>query len=144
MKISAGIIYYKFEGVLKIFLAHSTGHKNIYSFPKGELDKDESIFNAALREFEEETEMSLVSYDRKDYYYLGCIKQNKDKYVHAFAIEADIDPENCNSNWCEFPEGTGRWIPEIDDYHWFTIDEALKIINPRQISLLEKLIEILN
>jgi predicted NUDIX family NTP pyrophosphohydrolase len=137
--ISAGILLYRYVGHLEVFLAHSTNHKNIYSFPRGEIDPDESIFNCALREFEEETDFRPPSKHRKDYEYIGCVRQNKEKSIHAFAIEADIDHEACTSNWCEYPTGTGKWIPEIDDYRWVHINEAYQIINPRQIPLLKRL-----
>ena len=58
------------------------------------------------------------------------------KVVHAFAVEFDIDPKVCKSNWCEFPIGAGTMIPELDDYKWVSFDEAMKIINPKQKPLL--------
>jgi predicted NUDIX family NTP pyrophosphohydrolase len=135
---SAGIICYKYDGELLIFLAHSTGHKDIWSFPKGEGEFPETLLECALREFKEETSVDIDSftYDMEEFMYLGSIQQSKIKIVHAFAVKFDIDPKECKSNWCEFPIGTGKMIPELDDYKWVTYDEAMRIINPKQIPLL--------
>jgi len=142
VKISAGIIYFKFTGKNEpdIFLAHSTGKFPFYSFPKGEVEQNEELFETALREFEEETSHKPVSNNKEDYYFLGSIQQGK-KTVFAFAIEADINAECCESNECEYPIGTGIMIKELDKYAWFSYQEALVVINPNQIPLLEILLE---
>ena len=144
---SAGFICYKYDEELLIFLVHSTGHKGIWSFPKGEGEFPETLLECALREFKEETSIDIDKFGLfkeeictdtffNNPIYLGSIQQSKIKIVHAFAIEFNIDPKQCKSNWCEFPIGTGKIIPELDDYKWVRYDEALRIINPKQIPLL--------
>lgn len=142
MKNSAGIIYYRYDKneSLELFLAHSTGNYPYYSFPKGEVEEGDSLFETALREFAEETGHNPSSYDIEDYISLGSVLQNATKIVHAYAIEADIDPSTCESNECEYPQYSGIFIRELDDYKWFTYQEAYDIINPAQRPLLKTLL----
>lgn len=138
--ISAGIIYYRWNRLheLEVFLVHSTGNYPWLSFPKGLVEPNEGIFPAALREFQEETD-HIPSYVQEDYVYLGKIRTNYGKTIHAFATEADINPADCRSNWCEFPPHSGRMIPELDGYYWLTFEEACARINPQQKPLLDSL-----
>ena len=59
MKVSAGVILYKYEhSDLKVLLVHPSGHYNAnspYSIPKGEQDEGESLETTARRELFEET-----------------------------------------------------------------------------------------
>jgi predicted NUDIX family NTP pyrophosphohydrolase len=141
MKFSAGIICYKFvNNQLNVFLAHSTNVFPFWSFPKGELEEGENKLDAACREFEEETGTTLRTRNRQYYKYLGQVQQNPNKMVCAYGINMDVDPEECFSNECEYPIGSGLMIKEIDDYKWVDIDEAYDIINPKQIPILDALV----
>lgn len=142
MKHSAGIIYYRYDknGCVELFLVHSTGNFQYYSFPKGEVEDCDSVFETALREFEEETSHAPISKNIEDYISLGSVQQNANKIVHAYAIEADIDPSTCESNECEYPHESGIYIKELDEFKWLTYQEAYDIINPSQRPLLQKLL----
>ncbi len=143
MKISSGIICYQLYP-LRVFLCHSTGEYPFWSFPKGETDQNENLAECACREFKEETSIE-IDYVRFAYnsYHLGYIKQNNHKIVHAYAYKTDINESKCKSNMCEYPKGSGKMIPEIDNYKWYLYEDALQIINPKQIPLLESLNEII-
>ena len=76
---------------------------------------------------------------------LAPIRQAGGKLVHAFAIEADLDPAMIVSNrfTMEWPPRSGerREFPEIDRAGWFGLGAAQEKLLPGQLPLLEDLRE---
>lgn len=149
MKKSAGILLYKMVNKdLHIFLVHPGGpfwkNKDLgsWSIPKGEFT-DEEPLQAARREFEEETGLSIQG----DFTELRPVKLKSGKLIFAWALQHDIDPSTIKSNTfeLEWPPKSGRFqsIPEIDQAGWFPISLALQKINPAQGNLILQLISIL-
>src|SRR5271169_6649163 len=127
-KQSAGILLYRFNNKsLEIFLVHPGGpfwkNKDLgaWSIPKGELTEEEDPFNAARREFEEETGTLPVG----NFIKLTDIKQKNGKIISAWAIEGNIDHKNIRSNMfeMEWPPHSGKNenFPEIDKAGWFLV-----------------------
>ncbi|MBN8955320.1 MAG: NUDIX domain-containing protein [Rhizobiales bacterium] len=148
MKRSAGILLYKRErDGLRVLLAHPGGpfwrnkDAGAWSIPKGEIGDDEEPLAAALREFAEETGVTLAG----DFIPLGEIKQKGGKTVIGFALERDLDPSTITSNTfaIEWPPRSGRQqtFPEIDRAEWFDLDAARAKINAGQAALLDRLVE---
>lgn len=136
---SAGLLLYRRKaGQLQVFLVHPGGpfwakkDAGAWSIPKGEIAPGEDALTAARREFTEETGFTVDG----DFKPLPPIKQKGGKIVHAFAVEADVDPTTIRSNTFTFQ---GRTYPEIDRAGWFTIEEARQKILPSQAPLLEYL-----
>ena len=136
LKKSAGILLYKrVNKQLFVLLVHPGGsfwkNKDIghWSIPKGEFNDGENAFDAAIREFEEETGTRLDG----DFIELVPVKLKSGKVVYAWALEKDIDADAIESNTfeIEWPPKSGRLksFPEIDKAAWFTIEEALEKIN---------------
>jgi predicted NUDIX family NTP pyrophosphohydrolase len=149
--ISAGILMYRFrEGVAEVFLVHPGGpfwsgkDAGAWSIPKGIIDAHEDALVAAKREFEEETGSKVSG----DFTQLSSVKLKSGKVLLAWAVNGDCDPSEIKSNTfpMEWPPHSGRRqeFPEVDRAAWFTIGEAKKKINPRQVPLLEELMGILN
>jgi predicted NUDIX family NTP pyrophosphohydrolase len=148
MKRSAGILLYKRDGgSLRVLLAHPGGpfwrnkDAGAWSIPKGEIGDDEEPLAAALREFAEETGVTLDG----DFTPLGEIKQKGGKMVIAFAQERDLDPSTIASDTftIEWPPRSGRQqtFPEIDRAEWFGLDAAREKINAGQAELIDRLVE---
>jgi predicted NUDIX family NTP pyrophosphohydrolase len=146
MKRSAGILLYKREADgLRVLLAHPGGpfwrnkDAGAWSIPKGEIGDTEDALPAAIREFAEETGVTLAG----DFVALGEIKQKGGKTVIAFAVERDLDPSAIVSNTfdIEWPPRSGRrqTFPEIDRVAWFDLDTARDKINAGQAELLDRL-----
>jgi predicted NUDIX family NTP pyrophosphohydrolase len=146
MKRSAGILLYKREADgLRVLLAHPGGpfwrnkDAGAWSIPKGEIGDTEDALPAAIREFAEETGVTLAG----DFVALGEIKQKGGKTVIAFALEHDLDPSAIVSNTfdIEWPPRSGRrqTFPEIDRVAWFDLDTARDKINAGQAELLDRL-----
>ena len=146
MKRSAGILPYKIvNNEIYVYLEHPGGPylKNIerYSICKGEYNHSENAYQAAIREFKEES-----GFDLKDdkLVYLTSHKVSNNKLVIIFIINKDLDPTKMKSNSFikTFPNGEKKEFPEMDKAGWFKIDEAKKIIFKSQAFFLERLQEI--
>lgn len=74
-------------------------------------------------------------------------RQAGGKLVHAWAVEAEIDPAAIRSNSfpLEWPPNSGRIgeFPEVDRADWFGLPEARTRINKGQIGFLDELEAIL-
>ena len=151
-KRSAGILLYRFvNNNLQVLLVHPGGpywknkDKNSWGIPKGEFQEDERAFDAALREFKEETGMELNS---NKFIELNPVIQNSGKIVYAWAVEGDIDARSIKSNLfeIEWPPKSGKMqkFPEVDKAEWFPVPIARKKILKKQYGLIEELINKLN
>ncbi len=113
-----------------------------WSIPKGEPEDGEEIFQAALREFEEETGLA----PKGPYIKLGDILQKNGKRVYAWAFEgtwpAGKKPE-CNEITLEFPKGSGKtWtFPEIDRALMLNPVAAKKKLRVEQEPFIDRLLE---
>lgn len=147
MRISAGILLYRRSGhSLDVLLGHPGGpyyerrDHGHWTIPKGEPDAEESLLDAARREFMEETGQRLGSGPLLE---LGSIVQKGGKVVHAWGVEGELEPELARSETfdMEWPPGSGRVqaFPEIDRVVWFDPVEARRRIKSAQIPLLDRL-----
>jgi predicted NUDIX family NTP pyrophosphohydrolase len=150
MKKSAGILLYRINSSeLEVFLVHPGGpfyrkrDLGIWSVPKGEYT-DEEPFEAAKREFKEETGFDI---DGK-FIELSPIRLQSGKILSVWAIEKDVDAAEMKSNnfRLEWPQKSGRFqeFPEVDKGAWLTIPEAKEKIGQSQIPVLEQLAKIMN
>jgi predicted NUDIX family NTP pyrophosphohydrolase len=146
---SAGILMYRRLGArLEVLLVHPGGpywrrkDDGAWSIPKGEIDPDEDVGDAARREFAEETGIVLTAPLEP----LGEIRQRGGKRVIAFAIEGDIDTRSIRSNSfeIEWPPKGGKMqsFPEIDRAEWFEPSVAYSKILEGQRPLLDRLVEL--
>ena len=147
-KQSAGLLLYrKQENQWEVFLVHPGGplwtKKDLgaWSIPKGEFDEEEPLL-AAKREFQEETGFDAP---QGEYISLTSVRLKSGKIVHAWAVEGQADAQRIHSNEfkMQWPPRFGRVqsFPEIDRAAWFSVDQALRKINPAQAGLIQELLE---
>ena len=147
-KQSAGLLLYrKQRDKLEVFLVHPGGpywaKKDLgaWSIPKGEFDEEEPLL-AAKREFHEETGIPAP---QGKYIPLKPVQQKGGKIVQAWAVAGEIDSENILSNnfEMEWPPRSRKKksFPEVDRAAWFSVEEAQQKINPRQVRLIQELLE---
>lgn len=110
-----------------------------WTLPKGEIDEGEDPYDAARREFVEETGFALGDSALP----LAPVKQPSGKVIQAWAIEGDCDPAAARSIVfrMEWPPKSGVEVefPEIDRVAWFAIPEAGRRILPGQAPFLAQL-----
>jgi len=153
-RVSAGLLLYRIRnGEIEVLLAHPGGpffeHKDDghWTLPKGQGKPGEDLLTTALREFQEETGMTIDP--QSQFHALGAIQQKGGKIVHAWAAEGDRDsslPIHSNNFEMEWPPGSG-WIqtfPEIDRAQFFPLAEARRKIKETQIPLLDRLVSLLD
>jgi predicted NUDIX family NTP pyrophosphohydrolase len=131
---------------IELFLAHPGGpfwarrDTAAWTIPKGLVDDGEDLFDAAQREFHEETGITAAG----PFVPLGSVKQKSGKIVHAWAWEGDADPRAVTSNETstEWPRGSGTWItfPEVDRCGWFDLESARVKLNAAQTAFIDRLI----
>jgi predicted NUDIX family NTP pyrophosphohydrolase len=151
-KFSAGILVYRYkEGRVEVLLAHHGGpfwakkDAGAWSIIKGEYEQDEAPFDAAKREFKEET-----SHDAPEgeYIELGEFKRKDGKTIQAWAVEADFDPKTIKSNTfnMEWPPKSGQIqeFPENDRAEWFDLKTAATKLHTGQDVFLGRLAVKLN
>ena len=148
MRISAGLLLYRWRGSLEIFLVHPGGpywrgrDDGAWQVPKGEVRPGENMIEAALREFEEEVGMKPSGRP----WPLARVRQAGGKWVEVFALENDIDPAALVSNSfdIEWPprSGTRASFPEVDYAAWFSIDVARTKILASQAPFIDELARI--
>lgn len=143
---SAGILLYRRRReALEVLLVHPGGpywrnkDAGAWMIPKGEVAPGEEPLACALREFEEELGERPAGTPCP----LCRIRQKGGKWVEAFLLEGDLDPERMVSMNFEmiWPPNSGRVqaFPEVDRAAWFTLNEAREKILPSQRPLLDRL-----
>jgi len=151
VKYSAGILLYRFRNNrLEVLLVHPGGpfwakkDEGAWSIPKGLIEENEDVLDAAKREFKEEIGIEVDG----NFIDLGEVKQSSRKMVHIFALEKDLEVKNIVSNTfkLEWPKGSGiiHEYPEVDKAEWFSIEEAKKKILKGQREFIDRLINVLN
>lgn len=137
------------DGNLEIFLVHMGGpywaKKDLgaWSIPKGEYEPDEDPFEAAKREFLEETGFAAVG----EFSRLKDVKTSGGKRISGWAFEGDCDAKAIRSNTfsMEWPPRSGKFqeFPEVDRAEWFSPDIAKEKILKGQRPLIEELQQLL-
>jgi predicted NUDIX family NTP pyrophosphohydrolase len=138
-------MYRRIDGLLQVLLVHPGGpfwsrkDEGAWSIPKGEFVAGEDPADAARREFAEE--LGLIPTGSLQP--LGQIRQRGGKWVHAFAVEGDVDVRAIQSNTFEMewpPKSRQiRSFPEVDRAEWFDLPTARTKILVGQQPLLERL-----
>lgn len=153
---SAGIaLIRKNAGVLQVLLAHHSGNKEAtlfdrkWTIPKGKADTEESLLDAAKREFLEETGLKI----NKNFYLFGqeCkepqplvgtsywtrekgVKVRKHLYIFLAYDFLNVS-ENFEFKSILKENGT----PEIDQFYWADLEIAPTIVTYSQSSILQEI-----
>ena len=150
-KQSAGLLPYRItSGEIEVFLVHPGGplwakkDAGAWSIAKGEFGDEEHAFDAAVREFREETGIQVAG----PFMALEPVRQPGGKVVYAWAVEADFDPAIIRGNTfsIEWPPRSGRQrqFSEVDRAAWFDLSTARTKLLKGQLPLLEQLVAMLS
>lgn len=152
MKLSAGVLLYKFEdGDLRVLLVHPGGpffaSRDLasWSIPKGEYQDQDDPVAAAIRELREETGATVAAEDLTE---LGTVRQKGGKQVSAWCAQGEFDVSTLVSNTFEMPWPPGSHtvheFPEVDRAEWFPPTEARVKLNTAQAEFIDRLENLLN
>jgi predicted NUDIX family NTP pyrophosphohydrolase len=151
-KISAGLLMYRIKNSeLELLLAHPGGpyweskDAGYWGIPKGEVETNEALFEAAQREFFEETGIK----PQGNFIDLGTVTLSSGKTVYAWAFENEWDnssPIISNLFDLEWPPNSGiiASFPEIDQATFFPLPIARQKINAAQAKFIDRLVSILH
>lgn len=135
--LSCGVLVLDPRGAL--LLCHVTGQHH-WDLPKGRLDPGETPLQAALRETCEETGLALHPQALMD---LGRFVYTAKKDLHLFATsqpQIDTGELHCTSYYTD--AATGRLLPEMDGYGWFTFDRVAGLCVPKMAAVLTERIDL--
>lgn len=146
-KRTAGLVMLRRDA--SILLVHPGGpyfrnrDEGIWGIPKGAIERGETPFAAARREFKEET--GYQPPDNTLFADLGSIRQGNGKRVYAWGFVDEWDPSLLQSNTyeLEWPPNSGNMqtFPEVDRADFFSVDEARKKGVYSQWPLIERALE---
>ncbi|MFD4561713.1 NUDIX domain-containing protein [Streptomyces sp. NPDC058469] len=148
-KRSAGLLLFRHtDRGLEVLLGHMGGpffarrDAGAWSVPKGEYEPDETAWDAARREFQEELGLAPPDGEAIE---LGEVRQTNGKVVTAWAIEADLDPAAMvpGTFRMEWPPKSGQVqeFPELDRVEWLSLERAREVIVTAQATFLDRLAE---
>ncbi|MFJ2832442.1 NUDIX domain-containing protein [Streptomyces sp. NPDC087263] len=146
---SAGLLLFRHtDHGLEVLLGHMGGpffarrDAGAWTVPKGEYEPDETAWEAARREFQEELGLPPPDGEAVP---LGEVRQTGGKAVTAWAIEAELDPATVvpGTFEMEWPPKSGRRqeFPELDRVEWLGLEQARALIVKAQAEFLERLAE---
>jgi predicted NUDIX family NTP pyrophosphohydrolase len=146
---SAGILLFRQSPHgTQVLLGHMGGpfwarrDDHAWSIPKGEAEPDETLIQAAYREFSEELGLPVPTGHAEP---LGDAKQSNGKIVTIWAVEGDLDVDEVSPGTfdLEWPRGSGRieQFPEIDRAAWFDLDTARIKLVKGQLTFIDRLID---
>jgi len=161
MEISSGIIFTKkIKGKCHVLLGHVYNGKEptifdrSWGIPKGKVENGESLLDAALREFYEETGLVL----NKNYYIFGQENRNvyplvsatyntyvkgqkTKKNLRAFLA---IDLFNLSDGFNFISKINSQGFPEFDSFQWVDIDLAAYVVMFSQKQIFHKMMRLKN
>ncbi|MEU4611185.1 NUDIX domain-containing protein [Streptomyces umbrinus] len=148
-KRSAGLLLFRrTDHGVEVLLGHMGGpffarrDAGAWTVPKGEYEPDETAWDAARREFQEELGLPPPDGDPIP---LGEVTQTNRKVVTVWAIEADLDVTTMvpGTFTMEWPPRSGRIqeFPELDRAEWLTLERARALLVKAQTTFLDRLAE---
>ena len=141
---SAGLLPFRQHSRLEVLIAHPGGplwahrHEGSWSIVKGLVERGEAPYQAARREFAEETGWEPP--DGVPALHLGHVFQRSGKRVEVWAMEADYDPDTLDGDTVTMLwRGRAVTFPEIDEVRWVGSPEARLLLNPAQSEFIGRL-----
>lgn len=126
----------------KILACHPTKQTiQNWSIPKGKKEEGESNLEAALRETKEEANVDLFQKGELNVVTSRPILyRNKKKILVPFIIK---ETENSHLDFSEFELKCNEYVngnyPEVDQYRWFTLEEAIEYLHYTQSEVVKKI-----
>lgn len=150
---SAGLlVHHGPAAAIELLIVHPGGpwwaakDTGAWSIPKGEVEPGEEPLEVARREFAEELGIPPPAGEARP---LGRVRLKSGKVVTAWAVRAeerfDPGPVHSNTFQMEWPPRSGelRAFPEVDRARWADAATARRLLNPAQVTLVDRLLDLL-
>lgn len=119
-ELSAGVIFLNKDRT-KIFMGRATNvYPEKWDIPKGHVEENETVLQAAVRECLEETSHTIKPEDLKD---LGHFDYSSNKDIHLFMYNGQDLPDVSQSVCTELFHTPYGSYPEFDKFAWVDLDE---------------------
>jgi ADP-ribose pyrophosphatase YjhB (NUDIX family) len=144
----SGIFIVRNDG--KVLTCKVSGQKNQWTIPKGKVEKGETLWEGAVRETYEESNIDVSGVTNK--YELEKQRYtHRKKVLHPFIVFEQENPELelskvtllCNSI-VPMDASWNAGNPEISGYAWVELDEAKRRLHYSQANCIERIKNILN
>lgn len=148
---SAGIVLARGSGpTFKVLLGHSTGNERAsfqdrrWTFLKGKQDGDETLWETAKREFEEESNFKIKDSKFESIakkggepapFFTYSLRSGDDKKIVSAFLIYDVEGLTCDFPFTCPSKIKNSDKPEIDDYTWAAPKHAKEICMPSQKDL---------
>jgi len=127
----------------ELLVCHPTNHNpNFWSIPKGRVESDESLLDAAIRETYEETNILLT----KDLNFIALPMVDYKHGNKALASFLFLEEENPSVNLKSFEikcmsmvSNDGDSFFEMDDFKWVSLNEAKEMLHETQSYLIDEI-----
>ncbi len=122
----------------KLLICHPTGHGhgNVWSIPKGLVDKGETYVQAAHRELMEETDIEI---NIKNLSQLPQqIYKSKKKTLVPFVAKLVKNSFEINTQCHSFFQRNENLIPEVDKFEWINFNNIELTLHESQINVWNK------
>jgi len=132
----------------EVLICHPTNHvPTFWSIPKGVVEKGEMLLIGAIRETFEETNIDFSK--AIGLQQLNPIEyKNKKKVLYPFLA---WEPAIRGIDWNSFDIKCNSFVPiekggfpEMDDYKWVSIDEAITLVHDAQVPALNQIKSIIS
>lgn len=121
-ELSAGVIFLNKDRT-KIFMGRATNvYPEKWDIPKGHVEENETVLQAAVRECLEETSHTIKSEDLKD---LGHFDYSSNKDIHLFMYNGQDLPDVSQSVCTELFHTPYGSYPEFDKFAWIPLNEII-------------------
>lgn len=121
--VSCGILYQ----VDHKFLAIHPTMADHWSIPKGVKENNETVFQAVVRELQEETGIIIPEKEYPKVTDIGRFKYIKGKDIHLFYYDGNKTFQSMDILTCQLL--VGEQYPEVDKYKFVWYDELIKMVN---------------
>ena len=129
MEVSAGVIVRDDSGLEPTYLC-VRAYSN-WDFPKGHVEGEETLLEAAIRELQEETTLALEDINILGIMAPPVLYKNGKKTAHYFLADRKSSKEPF------LPVNPDLGHPENDEYAWLTMDEMINIFPVRLSAVLD-------
>lgn len=122
-----------------VFLAVKPTNINYWECPKGQIDSGESTDNAAVREFKEETNITI---NKSKLEPVGMFPFHSSKKIFVYIYRMDTLPSVSSMRCDSMTSAYGDPVPEVESYRYVKLKDYRKLRYEMHAAM-EKVVEVI-